>query len=160
MAWCRVFLEKLCIHECSWNSVQLNFDTMPPHYYATLATIPLLIVTTKFNRKYIYYATTYPRYYATWGTVLQCINETINATNETIKRLWNGKSIQYVHVYVLLMLSTVVSPKLWGIVSWRMFFLRISCTSLSIRSHACITLAFTLDIRNYCTVLYIILKYM
>ena len=37
-----------------------------------------------------------------------------------------------------------------------MFFLRISCTSLSIRSHACITLAFTLAFPKllHCTVYY------
>ena len=83
-----------------------HLATMPPSLLYHFWSSP-----TKFNRKYIYYATTYPRYYATWGTVLQCINETINATNETITRLWNGKSIQYVHVICSLKLSTVAQPK-------------------------------------------------
>ena len=81
------------IYMYSQTSILCHLATMPPSLLYHFWSSP-----TKFNRKYIYYATTYPRYYATWGTVLQCINETINATNETIKRLWNGKSIQYVHV--------------------------------------------------------------
>ena len=90
----------------SQTSILCHLATMPPSLLYHFWSSP-----TKFNRKYIYYATTYPRYYATWGTVLQCINETINATNETIKRLWNGKSIQYVHVICSLKLSTVAQPK-------------------------------------------------
>ena len=160
MAWCRVFLESCASMNAyeiqySQTSTLCHLTTMPPSLLYHFWSSP-----TKFNRKYIYYATTYLRYYATWGTVLQCINETINATNEHL----NGCETAKYTVCACNMFSQVIycrsaqnfEESSAGACSFCGFHAHRRLSDSMLASHW----PSHWPSRNYCTVLYIILKYM